>query len=858
MLILLLPVLLAWSALSAQCGGGYTPAQVNWDKLDYYFNSGGGSNPPYANYVTNAMEQTQKFALGPNYVTIATSSPNVINPGTSSGLSCENTSHSGELAGYTGADVSYNPNAAGQTVTMTFNTEVTNLNFTLYDIDASQRMDFAAVDVSATPLNVNIAIQASTILTINNNNTPTAYVTASGTAVNNSSNQGSATITVAGPVKSITLTITNVGSNASFYLSDINACVTGSFPNNYNQTPDNQPMTGPVVNQPDYFIVTPDSDSAFIVDPVTGRAWYLFHDPSNDYMNSFAYDPYNRVLYYISEGFSINANNKTLKKFDFTTETISTVVADLTTTLNIPTFNYGVESAGAAFYNGQLFIGFEGNRFNSSNTRESIIYRLDLDGSGVPVNACQVFAVNCYSGSTLLHDWADFVIENGILYNYNSTSGTTRVSYEHYDMMTGQSTQYLNPNSSTGYAYQSGLTWNGEQYSFSSGAVSRYFENGTVGSAVTLVSAEGLTWQTGAGDASENFRPKCDFGDAPASYDPVAISPAVHERSDSFRLGATWDREWVKNGVTAVEDTDDGLPYVPFMPPGPGSYLAEVTVYNNSGIDGRLIAWLDYNGNGIFDASEAITPITVPSSASSQNFYLYWPNTTNSFTNGQSTFLRIRITADSSGMTSSHATGYFAQGEVEDYEVQVDNFPLSTQLIGFDAILENHKVKLSWTASEEADTYGYDVERSSDNQHWTKINYVDGHGSHGTFGYTAEDLQPFKGISYYRVRIIEAGGMNRFSATKKIVNNHFKGSIVLVPNPATQYTLVRLESNRGGMALVQVQDMQGKTILSLNRSVQAGSNELRIDLPLTIRPGTYILSVLMDGEARREKLIIKP
>src|SRR6058998_2711190 len=81
---------------NTQCGTGYTQAQVNWDKLDYYYNSGGSA--PYNSYITDPMEMNQKFAIGTNYVTIALNSNNMVNPG--AGLSAENTTHTGDVAGY--------------------------------------------------------------------------------------------------------------------------------------------------------------------------------------------------------------------------------------------------------------------------------------------------------------------------------------------------------------------------------------------------------------------------------------------------------------------------------------------------------------------------------------------------------------------------------------------------------------------------------------------------------------------------------------------------------------------------------------------------------------------------------------
>ena len=167
-ILLFLPwVSFALTDSSAQCGAGYTQAQLNWDYLDYYYNSGSNVSPyghSSGNYITDAWEQTQKFAIGSNYLTIVTSSNALINPG--AGLSAENATHTGELAGYTGEDAQYNPSANGETITITFNNQVTNANFTLYDIDASQVISVAAVNSVGVGQTVNITTQAGTILTI--------------------------------------------------------------------------------------------------------------------------------------------------------------------------------------------------------------------------------------------------------------------------------------------------------------------------------------------------------------------------------------------------------------------------------------------------------------------------------------------------------------------------------------------------------------------------------------------------------------------------------------------------------------------------------------------------------------------
>jgi hypothetical protein len=865
------------SDVKAQCSGGYTQAQLNWDNLDYYYKTINAA--PYGcggscSYVSDAMEQTQRFAIGTKSVTIATSAAGIVKG--------ENKTHTGDVSvDYSGADAQFLPTANNQTITLTFSDDVANVRFTLYDVDAGQRINFAAVNAANAAQTINVQTYTGSVITITNNNTATAYITASATAVANNVNTGTATITVAGPVKTITLTIQTIGTDAVFWLSDINACVTGSFPVNWHQAQSNRPLVGPTQNQPDYFIVTPDNRSVYMMDPATGRCWWLFSEAASiQYVNSFGYDPVNKYLYYVTDGTASPSTNKSLKRYNFNTESIQTVAANISTLLNIPTFDQGVESAAAAFYNNILYLGIEGGRHGtgaSTVTRSSIIWAIDFDASQNPISASQVLAIPAYINGTdsSYHDWADFIIRDGMLFDFNTArSGTSPnfkykySAYHHYNMMTGNMDAYFqNPNLNNTYTGQAGLTWNGQLY-FLRDSVGLYNENGTNSNTryravVQNVPGEAVppAWAGGAGDASDPFRPKCDFGDAPASYDPYSNpavqSPAAHERSELIRLGATWDREFWKRGTSGTDDVDDGLAFTPIMAPGGGGYVAQVSAFNNSGSPATLIAWLDYNGNGTFDASEAITPITVPSSASAQNFYLYWPSTPNTFTNGQHTYLRIRITAASAGMTTAHATGYFTNGEVEDYRVLVDNFPLATHLLDFTATTAINKVQLTWKSTEDLNTYEYVVERSKDNVTWQKIGSVTANGNNGTYDYHYDDLNPEKGYSYYRIRIIESSGMNRFSAVRKVLMKDISSTLSVSPNPAKENISVKFELPTTADVSVSVLNQQGAVILSATNKGLAGWNKMDFSLPAQLPQGTYVVKVTIGELSISKKIIVR-
>ena len=854
--MLLLQMFAALNAHS-QC----TNAQLNWDRLDYYYNSGTNIQPyGYSgnNYVTNNMERTQKFAIGPNQVTFATSAAGMVRG--------ENGDHDGELSGFTGDDAQFTPSANGQTITMTFRDAVTNTSFAFYDVDASQRITVDAYNTANVKQSVTITLQGTTNLSRTNGTN--AQFWSNATAVASPSNAASATISIPTSINRIVITFTTIGTDPTCYLSDINACVTGSFPNNYQQTGSNRPLQGPVTNQPDYFLITPDNNSAYMVDPVTGIAKHLFTDASNTYMNCFAYDPENHILYYVSEGWPAVATNKQVKKYDFTTNTISVVIPDISTAFNIPTFDQSLEGAGGAFYNGQLYIGVEGGKFDpfgttNDRTRESMIFRIDFDASLNPTDISQVFAVPSYANASndMLQDWGDFIIKDGVLINYNSrTSPSTVVKYEHFNMMTGASVLY---NSSSITSSQAGISWNGNLYTFYSNGIRQYNGAGGFIGSLIPITLPGGTWPGGAGDGGENYRPPMDFGDAPSSYDPNALAPAAHETDPLLYLGSGFDREWSTRGQTALansDNLDDGLPYVGTFYPSAGLYLTQTTVFNNTGSPATLCAWLDYNGDGQFQNGEGISQ-SIPSSASPQSVYLFWPSIVSSLPVGSHTYLRIRIAYGTSGMTTAHATGYFGSGEVEDYRVNVNSYVLSTQSNSFEASLTQAKtVKLNWKNQDETNVSYYLVERSSsaNGSNWEVVDYATARRSNGLASYEGIDGKLPAGVSYYRLKMVSDNGSIKISEVRRIENKISSFSMSIAPNPASsRATLFITSDNTDAEANIELLNAAGAVVFKQRTKLKKGTNSVEIQPVSTLPSGRYLVRVLNGNELLTKSLIIK-
>jgi hypothetical protein len=838
--------------LNAQC----TNATINWDNLDYL--TTGGS---YSGWVTNTMRDTQSFAIGVNRMLIKA-------PAAFTKFG-ELTNHTGSGGSpFSGADVAFDGNGTMQFI---FDNPVTNLQFSLYDIDNSETATVTATNAAGTGVPITMTRATGVWPAIAGSGTNTAVATGRSIDYAFNSNGATANVTITEPVKTVNITMANMATTYVF-LSDIQACVTGSFPTNYFAV--SQPFTG----QPAYVLAVHDLNTVYMIDPATGSAVSVFTDntPRVGEINDLAYDPYKRIIYYSVDGIERQTPAGTpdtvryIRKYDLNTETISQIINNVNAApFNIPTYTYGLQSGGAAFYNGSLYIGVEGSNGTGTSAREGAVWRIDFAADSItPIKASQVFASPADNGAgTIAHDWGDFTMKDGIMYDFNTSGSTALGNFIVYNMQTENTTTYI----STALHQkprQVAQQWNGNLYCVFDSIAS--YDGTNVLSAPParprIVAAAGSpTWVASAGDAAEAFRPKADFGDAPATYDPVALSPAMHERDTALYLGSAfssgWDWEWNKQTSADATgdgaDDNDGLTFIPVFDKTTGQFLVQARIYNNTGSAATLMAWFDYNGDGDYDASEAVGPITVNSMPSVQLQYLYWSGISSSIPNGNNTFLRIRLTT-ASGMGAANATGYFQNGEVEDYRILVDNYPLSANLLSFTAnTVSSSTVQLNWETAAEQDIEGYTIQRSNNGTNWNDLGFVNAKANNlnQKSNYQFVDANALKGSSYYRLLLVSR--KPAYSEIRNIVIKDGVDKITIAPNPASNIATISFTSIIGGEVTVVIRDMQGRKVKEEKRMISAGRNSIIIDNLSQYAEGVYPVQVTIGSEIVNQKLVIR-
>jgi hypothetical protein len=864
-------------------GQTLSATQLNWDYLDFLPSTVTSYTTWYASL---AVPYTQNFGMGPRRLTFTMS------PATNFSLNGENNNNTAHVGSFAtdGDDVEFvTTTTSNRIIDINLDTATyTDFTFSMFDVDNSQRITVTAVDNLGANLNVTISL-ANPSSGITLGGTPTAP-TATGPGVDYAAtnNYGTINVTIAGRVKQVIITLGNAAGDV--FLSDINSFVYDTWVNNWRNLSRPFNSVGSFPTMPGY-IITVVNKRIVMLDPATGRAKDIYTDPSSysNNLNGFCYDPYYRKIYYTYSLSTAPWNTKALIRYNIDTEVRDTLIANINN-IGVPTYRIGVESGAASFYNGAMYFGVEGTSIDNATGlvnyggREHTVWRIDFDATSTPYRSTQVYSTKSDSLSAASvniskHDWSDIgVTNNNMLYDFDGARGDS--AYFHYNLLTGQRTHYFPAGSGHHYPKQTAVNWAEEVYNMgdsarnspSKGFIVPYNYNGTVNSAqLRTVTVYGTSITGTWGDCGEAFRPLCDFGDAPASYDPDPWSPAVHEKDDNLRLGNTFDREWNKTpsaDCNADGSDEDGISYAPILAPG-FNMNTTVSVYNNTGRVAYLQAWVDLNGNGTFDSAEACAYQTINSMVTLQSIPITWPaaqTMTATVPNGSYTYIRIRlIPSDPYSAPVSYpsnyvfpATGYFDGGETEDYRTIVDNYPLSIDLLNFEVTKLNAEIAhINWRVIEDATTTNYTLERSENAIQWEKIYTGSSNMIPGVKNYMANDYHPLLGLSYYRLSYKGINDSKKYSDIRTIFFDSETQDIRMVPNPAKEDFNLLIHSNEPATPIhIKVVALNGNIVFEQKGTIMQGKNKFTIPISPTWAKGIYMVHINNGAETKIKKLII--
>ncbi len=227
---------------------------------------------------------------------------------------------------------------------------------------------------------------------------------------------------------------------------------------------------------------------------------------------------------------------------------------------------------------------------------------------------------------------------------------------------------------------------------------------------------------------------------------------------------------------------------------------------------------------------------------------------------GDSMFRRIANTASDSVMftgTKGFIYQFFTQavdnvGNIQQKDSVADvtvilSKALPLKLLSFTGRIVNKQTELNWSTTNEINTASFDVEKSVDGQHFTKIGNRLANNNSGTNSYSLFDNNPNTGDNFYRLKQNDLDGHYTYSTIIKLYYGT-NGFISIAPNPAKNFVEVQTS---GRVTEAVLLDVSGKRIKSFGPAA-----DKRYPL-IGISKGLYLLQLAIDGEVHVFKLLVE-
>jgi len=198
------------------------------------------------------------------------------------------------------------------------------------------------------------------------------------------------------------------------------------------------------------------------------------------------------------------------------------------------------------------------------------------------------------------------------------------------------------------------------------------------------------------------------------------------------------------------------------------------------------------------------------------------------------------------GLTMANLSNSFYIGSMNSV-----SSPLPITLISFTAFFANNEVRLNWSTSAEINNDFFTVQKSQDQSGWENVLQVPGHGTSSTTQfYSANDPQPYAGISYYRLKQTDIDGKESYSPIVSVKLEEENSDVSVYPNPASNQLVIHFLSN--GNYQIALAGINGQIV---HNSASVSVSEMTVDVS-QFKAGIYFIHILHEGHSETKKVMI--
>ena len=265
----------------------------------------------------------------------------------------------------------------------------------------------------------------------------------------------------------------------------------------------------------------------------------------------------------------------------------------------------------------------------------------------------------------------------------------------------------------------------------------------------------------------------------------------------------------------------------------------------------------DYNFNGIADDNVTPTGLDADGDGLDNRFDLI-----NSTTNLKGTSILMgtggSLTGDAAPGTRATVQKFSMAQPERDWRYV--SFVLPLQFLQLNGAENNSSVNLNWGIISAQALSNFEIERSTDNVHFEKI---DGRPA----VMPLDQLTYFSGVDnissvssniiFYRLKVIAKNGQEVYSNVVLIRKTVIKIPVSVYPNPANDITSVQLYLEKETEVTISIKDATGRWVHTQKVKALKGNNKLPLTGLSRFSNGVYHVQILINNDLFTSKLIIQ-
>ncbi len=183
---------------------------------------------------------------------------------------------------------------------------------------------------------------------------------------------------------------------------------------------------------------------------------------------------------------------------------------------------------------------------------------------------------------------------------------------------------------------------------------------------------------------------------------------------------------------------------------------------------------------------------------------------------------------------------------------------LAISLNYFNAVLVDNKSLLSWKVNCTSEKVIFEIQRSSDGQHFTTIGNMTADQVRCSQPFDNTDEHPLSGLNYYRIKIIDPNTTFYYSNTISLMVKSKGFEIMNIsPNPvASENAVLKINTGDKSTVTISIADFSGRIISNQTAQLLPGINQVVLKTQSLAR-GAYVVTTYAPGEIPKATKLVK-